>query len=143
MSKPSKTEQCARYAHEASRQWNRRPSLRGTPEWKDTPAWEDLDEETRKLAVKNASRAIRGDRGKDAHDAWVAAKVADGWVYGPVKDEATKVHPRIRPWDDLSEAEQGGNILFVEMVRKYAQRFLDQGFNLAEPKRKHERVVGI
>lgn len=38
------------------------------------------------------------------HDRWMAAKLAQGWVYGAVRDDARRLHPDIVPYEDLSEA---------------------------------------
>jgi len=38
------------------------------------------------------------------HDRWMAAKLVGGWVYGPTRDDAARLHPDIVPYDDLSEA---------------------------------------
>ncbi|MET0372060.1 MAG: RyR domain-containing protein [Sphingobium sp.] len=37
------------------------------------------------------------------HDRWMAAKLVQGWVYGPKRDDARRIHPDIIPYDDLSE----------------------------------------
>jgi len=44
---------------------------------------------------------------RQAHQVWEDGKVADGWVYGPVRDDARKIHPLLHvAWDDLVEAER-------------------------------------
>lgn len=37
------------------------------------------------------------------HDRWIASRVADGWRYGPVRDDAAKVHDQMKPWEELDE----------------------------------------
>lgn len=37
------------------------------------------------------------------HDRWMAAKLTDGWVHGPERDDRARVHPDIVPYDALSE----------------------------------------
>lgn len=37
------------------------------------------------------------------HDRWEAERRADGWVYGPTKDAASKQSPYLVPWEDLSD----------------------------------------
>jgi hypothetical protein len=37
------------------------------------------------------------------HDRWEAERRADGWVYGPTKDAASKQTPYLVPWEGLSE----------------------------------------
>lgn len=38
------------------------------------------------------------------HDRWMAAKLVQGWTYGPVRNDARRIHPDIVPYDALSEA---------------------------------------
>jgi hypothetical protein len=40
---------------------------------------------------------------ENAHDVWARRKLADGWVYGPTVDPATKRHPDLVPYADLPE----------------------------------------
>jgi hypothetical protein len=43
---------------------------------------------------------------ENAHDAWAAARFADGWQYGPRHDTRARLHPNLVPYGDLSEAEK-------------------------------------
>ena len=38
------------------------------------------------------------------HDRWMAAKLVQGWTYGPERDDARRIHPDIVPYDALTEA---------------------------------------
>ncbi|NMB79906.1 MAG: hypothetical protein GYA23_12525 [Methanomicrobiales archaeon] len=40
------------------------------------------------------------------HDRWMDEKIAGGWRYGPVRNDAKKLHPSIIPFDELSEPEK-------------------------------------
>ncbi|EIC22036.1 RyR domain-containing protein [Thiorhodovibrio frisius] len=37
------------------------------------------------------------------HDRWASDRLLDGWVYGPTRDNAARLHPDLIPYDDLSE----------------------------------------
>jgi hypothetical protein len=39
------------------------------------------------------------------HDRWMKAKVAEGWVYAPERDDAKKHHPSLVYWAPLEEEE--------------------------------------
>ncbi|SIR83624.1 RyR domain-containing protein [Micromonospora avicenniae] len=40
------------------------------------------------------------------HDRWVAERISQGWRFGEVRDDRVKLHPSIKPWGELSEAER-------------------------------------
>jgi hypothetical protein len=40
------------------------------------------------------------------HDRWVAERQANGWRYGPARNNDAKLHPDLRPWKDLGVAER-------------------------------------
>lgn len=40
------------------------------------------------------------------HDAWVSLRLADGWVYGPVRDDELKRHPCLVSYDALPDSEK-------------------------------------
>jgi len=43
---------------------------------------------------------------ENAHDIWAAQRMADGWQYGPQRDDARKLHPCLVPYSDLPDAEK-------------------------------------
>ena len=43
---------------------------------------------------------------KNTHEVWAAGRIADGWTYGPVRDDAAKKHPCLIPYEELSEEEK-------------------------------------
>ena len=50
------------------------------------------------------------------HDNWSKEKLADGWVYGEVKDVEKKTHPCLVPFDQLPEFQQKKDRLFSAIV---------------------------
>ncbi|WP_236790597.1 RyR domain-containing protein [Amycolatopsis sp. GM8] len=40
------------------------------------------------------------------HERWMTERKADGWRLGDRRDNERKVHPDLRPWDDLGEVER-------------------------------------
>ena len=51
------------------------------------------------------------------HASWMRAYEAMGWVWGPVRDRATKTHPGLVPYNDLSLAEREKDAVFVDLCR--------------------------
>ncbi|WPL19058.1 RyR domain protein [Thiorhodovibrio winogradskyi] len=37
------------------------------------------------------------------HDRWASDRLLDGWVHGPTRDNAARLHPDLIPYEDLSE----------------------------------------
>ena len=53
---------------------------------------------------------------REEHERWMRARLAAGWRRGPLRDDEDRVHPAIRPWSELSEAErQKDRQLIVEI----------------------------
>jgi TrkA family protein/RyR domain-containing protein len=40
---------------------------------------------------------------KEEHERWMADKLAEGWRYGPKRDNARRIHDQIKPWEELDE----------------------------------------
>jgi hypothetical protein len=43
---------------------------------------------------------------RNAHEIWAQQRLADGWTYGPRRDDAAKKHPCLVPYGDLPESEK-------------------------------------
>lgn len=43
---------------------------------------------------------------ENTHDIWARQRIADGWSWGPARDDARKLHPGLVPYAELSEAEK-------------------------------------
>ena len=43
---------------------------------------------------------------ENAHDVWAAGRIAQGWTYGPVRDDAKKETPCLVPYSELPESEK-------------------------------------
>ncbi len=43
---------------------------------------------------------------ENSHDIWAQQRIRDGWTYGPQRDDATKKHPDLLPYNELPEAEK-------------------------------------
>lgn len=43
---------------------------------------------------------------ENAHELWARRRLAEGWSYGPRRDEIKKEHPSLVPYEDLSESEK-------------------------------------
>lgn len=102
----------AKIAHEVNRAWCQFNGDHSQPTWADAPAWQT------ESAVNGVAfhRANPGAGDSASHDNWMAEKVADGWVFGPVKDPEAKTHPCIVPFEALPPEQQFKDRLFRTIV---------------------------
>jgi hypothetical protein len=57
------------------------------------------------------------------HDVWAAKRIADGWRYGPSRDDVGKLHPDLVAYEHLSEAEktydrETARVVVAELMRR-------------------------
>ena len=46
------------------------------------------------------------DLARNTHELWAQERIAQGWRYGVRRDDSTKQHPSLVPYEDLSEDEK-------------------------------------
>lgn len=82
------------------------------PSWSEAPAWQC---ESALLGVEGIAEG-RITRPEQSHESWSAQKVADGWVYGEVKDAAAKTHHCLVPFNELPPEQQMKDHLFFAIA---------------------------
>lgn len=65
-----------------------------------------------------------------SHDAWMKAREADGWVYGPFKDPKAKTHPNLRPFIELPVQQQAKDFIFVAIVHSMSEGLARLGLEM-------------
>lgn len=59
---------------------------------------------------------------ENAHEVWAAARKAEGWTYGPVRNDALKQHPDLIPYSALPDSEKEYDRLMafntIKLVKK-------------------------
>jgi hypothetical protein len=65
------------------------------------------------------------------HENWLKHKKAQGWKYGPKKDEAKKTHPCIRPYKQLPKVEQNkdANTEYAQLAGLNLLTFINNNFS--------------
>ncbi len=82
------------------------------PPWNEAPDWQKASSITGiRWRLDNPQAPKSG-----AHDSWMATKIADGWVYGEVKDTEKKTHPCIVPFELLPPEQQVKDSLFCCII---------------------------
>ena len=82
----------------------------------------DLDPDVLQLSTRLAGHA---------HEVWAAARFAQGWVYGPTRNDARREHPCLVPYDELPEAEK---TLDREAALGTLKAMLALGYRLVPPR---------
>jgi len=109
-------EPIARVVHEAVRAWGSAHGETEIPTWDAAPDW-------MKASTFESVRfvLVHPDAGPGAqHDQWMAQRLADGWTYGPERDESLKQHPMLVPFEDLPEFEKKKDALVCAAVKSLA-----------------------
>lgn len=50
--------------------------------------------------------ALLEDLARNTHEVWAAERMAEGWTWGPQRDDASRQHPCLVPYDGLPETEK-------------------------------------
>lgn len=107
-------EDIARVCHETNRAYCLALGDYSQVAWHEAPEWQ------RNSAIAGVQAHLNaGPLGLDpreSHDAWYTHKVADGWVYGPVKDAVKKTHPQLVSFGDLPLEQVKKDELFGQVV---------------------------
>ena len=88
-------------------------------------SWEEAENWQRESAVKGVQfRLANPNGGVDAqHNAWMADKFADGWIYGEEKDADKKTHPCLVHFAQLPIHQQVKDKLFCGIVDAMSATF--------------------
>jgi hypothetical protein len=43
---------------------------------------------------------------RNTHENWARRRMAEGWSFGPERDDRKKTHPSLVPYEDLPESEK-------------------------------------
>jgi len=102
----------AKVCHQANKAYCESQGDLSQPDWIDAPDWQ-----VQSAIAGVVFRLGNPDAGPDAmHNNWSADKIADGWVYGDVKDAEKKTHPCLVPFDQLPLFQQKKDKLFSAIV---------------------------
>lgn len=92
--------------------------------WDSAPPWQ------RESAIAGVRAHLAKPGGLDpeeSHNAWMAHKKREGWVWGAQKDPDAKCHPCMMPYDELPVGQRMKDSLFgrnVELLRHFVGKVL-------------------
>lgn len=58
------------------------------------------------VAIPEELQALIEDAARNVHEVWASGRIADGWVYGELRNDAKKETPCLVPYEELPEAEK-------------------------------------
>lgn len=110
----------ARVAHEINRAYCESLGDDSQVSWYDAPEWQrDSVIEGVKMHMRNPDATPEA-----SHEAWMAKKKSDGWVYGAVKDADAKTHPCMVPFNMLPPEQRSKDYIFRAVVHALGWRSL-------------------
>lgn len=62
--------------------------------------------ETASVSLPEELGALTERLAENAHDLWAEQRLAQGWSYGPQRDDEQKQHPCLVPYDQLPDSEK-------------------------------------
>lgn len=106
-------EQIAEICHEANRVYCLSQGDASQKVWSEAP-WA-----TRQSAIAGVVFIIENPDAKlDAlHENWRQRKKAEGWAYGEERDELSRTHPCMVPYEELPPAQRAKDSLFRAIVK--------------------------
>ena len=71
-----------------------------------TPTYHPQPLDTTTVELPASLSALLERLAENTHEVWAAQRLQDGWTYGPQRNDASKQHPGLVPYSDLSESEK-------------------------------------
>jgi hypothetical protein len=62
--------------------------------------------DTSKVKLSEQLLQLTEQLAENAHDNWAMRRLAEGWTWGPERDDAVKNHPHLVPYGDLPDSEK-------------------------------------
>jgi hypothetical protein len=62
--------------------------------------------DTSKVSLPREIDELTERLSRNAHEVWAQQRMADGWRWGPQRDDARKLHPSLVPYEELPESEK-------------------------------------
>lgn len=76
--------------------------------------------DTSTVTLSPAQRQLIEQLAENTHEVWSLKRVADGWRYGPARNDDEKTHPGLVAYGALPDSEKDYDRVIVEQVIKAA-----------------------
>lgn len=107
-----KVAQIAAICHQANRIWCQINGDYSQGNWSEAEQWQ------RDSAMNGVKFRLENPNALESaqHNAWMEEKIAQGWVYGEIKDAEKQTHPCLVPFEELPLFQQKKDKLFSAIV---------------------------
>jgi hypothetical protein len=68
---------------------------------------------------------------EQVHDGWACQRLKQGWTHGPARNDATKQHPNLVPYPQLTEGDKN---LDRQAAVETLRAILAMGYKISKPK---------
>lgn len=62
--------------------------------------------DTKDVVLPEDLMSLAEEMAKNVHEIWAETRIAQGWTYGPERNDAEKKHPCLVPYSQLPESEK-------------------------------------
>ena len=62
--------------------------------------------DTKEVVLPEELNQLAEQMAKNVHEIWAETRTAQGWTYGPERNDAHKKHPCLVPYEELPEEEK-------------------------------------
>ena len=62
--------------------------------------------DTKDVQLSDELMRLTEEMARNVHDVWAVGRIADGWTWGPERDDVKKKHPCLVPYEALQESEK-------------------------------------
>lgn len=83
-----------------------------------------------RLPLPEELAPLREALAENIHDIWAAGRLAEGWRWGPARDDEKRQHPCLIPYGELPEAEKEYDRRTAEGTIRF---ILEHGFEITPP----------
>lgn len=84
--------------------------------------------DTRTVELPEELKPLVEQMSKNVHEVWAQTRIAQGWSYGPERNDVKKTHSCLIPYEELSEAEKAYDRNTSAQTIKF---ILKQGFKIS------------
>ena len=85
--------------------------------------WHDCEQWQKDSAIMGVTTILENPdiTPQEVHEAWMKAKIADGWKYGKIKDAEKKIHYGLKEYENVYPEQKIKDILFSNIVRSFVR----------------------